>query len=517
MSQEIASLEDIVRVHGRDRGDQPICTYDGRSLSYAEMDRRSSRIANALLAAGMRVDDRVAFIGKNSCAFFEVLFGVRKAGGILVPVNWRLSAEEMGYILDNSYSDIVFVERAYQPGLARVIAAWKVQPKLIVLADGELPESWLAAHGDADPGGRSSPEDIALQLYTSGTTGRPKGAMLMNRSIVAFIDAARGIFGLDPDARHLNCLPLFHVGGINWALQAMAQGAHCIGFRDFDPVRTLRAIGEERATHLMTVPAVIQMLVDNDGVNQGNYASLRAIVYGGSTIPERVIRDAVRIFGCGFYGMYGATELSFGNTLLTPEEHDFERYPDLVTSCGRPFDGSSAKIIDPATGAELPEGEVGEVWIFSPQRAKGYWNRPEATADVFLADGWYRTGDVGALRGGYLHLSDRLNDMIVSGGENVYPAEVERVLHEHPGVAEASAFGVPDAQWGESVAAAVVARPEAPFDEAELIAFVRQRLAHYKCPKHIIQRTELPRTASGKVQRHVLREPFWAGSERRIN
>jgi len=520
MPEAIETIEDVVRVHAGLRPDAPICMYNERLLTFADMDRRSNQVANALLRAGIHKESRVALFDKNSNALFETLFGARKIGAVQVAVNWRLAPAEVAYILNDCEAELVFMGAEFLPTLHAVVPELRRKPKIIALSgeggDANY-ESWLAEADTIDAGLSSASDDVALQLYTSGTTGRPKGAMLTNRSIFAFVRSAGEIFGVDPQARHLNCLPLFHVGGINWALQAMAQGAQCIGFREFDPATIIQAIESCHATHLMTVPAVLQLLLNANNSRTSDYSTLRAIVYGGSTISERVLRDALNTFKCGFYGMYGSTELSFGNTLLPPEEHNFDLYPELITSCGRPFPGSRIKIIDPASLAELPEGETGEVWVHSPQRAKGYWNQPTATAEAFREDGWYRTGDIGTLRSGHLHLSDRLNDMVVSGGENIYPAEVERSLLEHPDVAEAAVIGIPDAKWGEAVAAFVVMQPGAAFQEQPLIEFTRARLARYKCPSLIRACTELPRTASGKVQRHVLRRPFWEGRDRKIN
>jgi long-chain acyl-CoA synthetase len=520
MSQEIRTIEDIVRQHGRSRPDALIATYDGLSVTYAEMDSRSNRIGNAMRRAGIGSEDRVGIVAKNGLGLFETLFATRKIGAVQVAANWRLAPEEIAYILRDAGTRLVFVDSLFLDGLLSVKDRLPAGLQFVLLngpsASTPLLDDWIADAGADDPGHQSGPDDVALQLYTSGTTGRPKGAMLMNRGIFAFIDAAKHIFGQDADAQHLNCLPLFHVGGINWALQAMAQGAHCIGFKDFDTNAIIRTLDEANITHLMTVPAVLQMLVETNSVHDVDYGSLRAIVYGGSTISERVLKDAIRIFGCGMYGMYGATELSFGNTLLTPAEHDFDARPELITSCGRVFKGSRIRIVDPHTLVELPEGEAGEVWIDSPQRAKGYWNQPAESAAAFLPDGWYRTGDIGALKAGYLHLSDRLNDMIVSGAENIYPAEVERVLMEHPDILEASVFSIPDDKWGEAVAAAVRLRNDSAFNERDLITFCRGKLAHFKCPKLIQGVADLPRTASGKVQRYVLREPFWRDKARTI-
>lgn len=266
----------------------------------------------------------------------------------------------------------------------------------------------------------------------------------------------------------------------------------------------------------MTVPMVIQLLLSRPSVRTTDFSSLRVICYGGSIIAEKVLLDAIKTFGCGMYGMYGSTELSFGATILTPEEHlDASRH-ELLRSCGRPLPGSTIKVVDPATFAELEDSKAGEIWFKSPQRGLGYWKRPEATGDKFRTDGWYRTGDVGYIQNGYIYVSDRLDDMIISGAENIYPAEVERVLLHLPQVSEAAVFGIPDAKWGESVHAAVVLSKGSTADAAALIALTRQHLAHYKCPKSIDFVEMLPRNPSGKVLRAILRAPFWAGRGRRI-
>lgn len=510
MLGELTSLEDMLRAHGRERPDAPMANYDGAMVTYGQMDERSNRIANALLAEGVGRDCRIALIDKNGLPLFETLFGARKAGAVQIAVNWRLSAEEMAYVLADSEARLAFVSSEFLPGLKKECAARGISPRFIVL-DGDDADyrDWYRRFDHGDPGERSEPDDVALQLYTSGTTGRPKGAMLMNRSIFAFFDAAGDIFGRDPCFRHLNCLPLFHVGGINWSLQAMAYGSEIIGFRDFDPHRIIRAIPELGATHLMTVPAVIQILLETPQVRETDFSSLQGICYGGSIIPVHVLEDAIQTFGCGLYGMYGSTELSFGNTLLGPEDHDAVNKPHLLTSCGRPFPGTEVRIIDPASLADVAEGDAGEIWIRSPQRAKAYWKQPEASAETFLADGWYRSGDIGRMVDGYLYISDRLNDMIISGGENVYPAEVERVVNTHPDVLEAAAFAIPHPKWGEAVACAIRPRPGCETDEKALIAYSRERLAHYKCPAKIVFMDDFPRTASGKVQRNVLKAPFW--------
>lgn len=508
--KEFTNLEDMLRSHGSNRPSAPMVDYDGVRATYGEMDERSNRIANALMAEGVGKDSRIALIDKNGLPLFETLFGARKAGAVQIAVNWRLSPEEMAYVLADSGAEMVFVASEFLSGLREECSARNISPRFIVL-DGEAAdyEGWYSSHSPDDPGTTSSPDDIALQLYTSGTTGRPKGALLMNGSIFAFFRAAGDIFGRNPDFRHLNCLPLFHVGGINWSLQAMTYGSQVIGFREFDPARIIRSIAEFGATHLMTVPSVIQILLETPGVRDADMRSLRGICYGGSIIPAHVLEDAIETFGCGLYGMYGATELSFGNTLLGPADHDAVNKPHLLSSCGRPFPGTEVRIVDPSSLTDVPDGEAREIWIRSPQRAKAYWNQPEASAETFRPDGWYRSGDVGKIVDGYIYISDRLNDMIISGGENIYPAEVERVVNTHPDVTEAAAFAIPYPKWGEAVACAVRVKNGAVIEAQTLIDFCRDRLAHYKCPGRIEFLDDFPRTPSGKVQRNVLKMPFW--------
>lgn len=514
--EDVSSIEDIVRLHARERSDALAVKYDDDAVTFGELDRRSNMIANGLISAGVGYGQRVAVVDRNRSSFFELLFGIRKAGAIPVPINWRLAPDEVGFILADAEVTFVFA----RDELAHHVGEAVPHTRMIMLGGGAATgpyAKWRDAQAHADPGRSSASDAVALQLYTSGTTGRPKGAMLGNRGILSFVRSAGEIFGSRADARHLNTLPLFHVGGINWALQALAQGASCIGFRDFDADAMIQAIGDERITHMMTVPAVIQLLLASPRIGMGRFDTLRAIVYGGSTIAEKVLREAVETFGCGFYGMYGSTELSFGVTLLAPEEHDFAARPDLLTSCGRPLPGTTVRIVDPATLRDVPDGEPGEIWVDTPQRAEGYWRLPEATAQTFRSDGWYRSGDIGFTEGGHLHLCDRMNDMIVSGGENVYPAEVERVLLAHEAVADACVFATPDDKWGEGVTAAIILKEGHAARDAELIAYARDRLAGFKCPRRVEFVEAFPRTASGKVQRHVLKAPFWMGYSRRIN
>ena len=285
----------------------------------------------------------------------------------------------------------------------------------------------------------------------------------------------------------------------------------------------LAAISEHRVTHAFLVPAMIQFLLQVPDVGKRDYASLKWISYGASPISEKVLTDAMRTFKCNFVQVYGLTETTGAITALPPEDHDpVGDRQHLLRSAGRPMRGVLLRVVDPATGRDAAEGVIGEVWIRTEQNMKGYWGRRAETANAFVdrrpgGDGWFRSGDAGYLSGGYLFLHDRLKDMICSGGENIYPAEIENVLAGHPDVGDVAVIGVPDETWGEAVKAIVVPRPGREPNAGAIIAFARERLAHFKCPSSVDFADALPRNPSGKLLKRVLREPYWRGHERRIN
>jgi long-chain acyl-CoA synthetase len=508
---EIRNLEGIIRFHGRRQPDRPLATCDGVTVTYGEVDARSDRLAHMLAGSGIGPGSRVGLLTTNRVEFFEVLFAARKVGAVLVPINWRLAAPEVEYVLADSETEYLFAGGQFIDVVESVRERLPQLRQVASLDAGVGDQAYAQAmdSGDhQDPGHDSGPEDVALQLYTSGTTGHPKGVLLPNRALFAFYRNAETWISDDPDGVHLNCLPLFHVGGINWSLQALAQGAHVVSMGDFDPDTALATIERLRVTHVMTVPTVIQILLGRPLASSTDFSSVKVVIYGGSSIPEKVLKNAIETFGNVMYGLYGMTEMSFGATLLTPPEHVDPEHPERLRSVGRPFDGTELKVVDATTEVEVAAGEPGELWFRSPQLGVGYWRQPEETSRTFRSDGWYRTGDIGCQVDSYFYVTDRLKDMIISGGENIYPAEVERVLLESDSVAEAAVFAVPDERWGETPRAEVVLVPGAQTTPEELLTFVRDRLAHYKCPKAIGIRAELPRNASGKVLRGSLRAEF---------
>jgi long-chain acyl-CoA synthetase len=358
-----------------------------------------------------------------------------------------------------------------------------------------------------------------MQLYTSGTTGLPKGVMLTNANMSSAIEAANETFHIADDTVSLVAMPLFHIGGSGWALCGMSRGGRSVILRDVDPNLLLELIARERITEMFLVPAVLMFLLATPSLGTTDLSSLRVIFYGASPISEDVLVKCMDAFGCAFCQVYGMTETTGAITSLPFEDHD----PNgprrgLLRSAGKPHESVQLRIVDPDTGTDAPVGGVGEVWTRSPFNMAGYWGKEGETAATISEDGWLRTGDAGYFDAeGYLYLHDRIKDMIVSGAENVYPAEVENVLLSHPAVADAAVIGVPHETWGETVKAIVVLAPGASLDEASIIEHCRANLAHYKCPTSVDVTDALPRNPSGKILKRELRAPYWAGKERAIN
>jgi len=516
------SLGAVVRTHARERVERPMITCGARTITWAEMDARSSRVAQGLRAAGLAPQDRVAFIDKNGPEYFEVLFGGGKANVVNVAVNWRLAPAEMAYVVNDAAARLLFVGPDFLAHLDEIEGSLKTVEKIVVIGDHPRHESydaWVSRHPADDPEAPTAPEDVAMQLYTSGTTGLPKGAMLTNANLGALVPFVGPWWSFDETTINLVCMPLFHIGGSGWALVGMAVGCHSILFREFAPGEILGALEKYRVTNALFVPAMLQFLASVPGAADRDYSALRSIVYGASPITNEVLRGAMRTFRCPFTQVYGLTETTGAITQLPATDHATEGPRErLLRSAGRPFPWVALRIVDPASGAACVAGEVGEVWTRSVQNFKGYWARPDETARTVTPDGWLKTGDAGYLDDeGYLFLTDRVKDMIISGGENVYPAEVENALAEHPAVGDVAVIGVPDERWGETVKAVVVLRAGAAAEADEIIAYARTRLAHYKCPTSVDFATSLPRNPSGKLLKRELREPHWRGHERHVN
>jgi acyl-CoA synthetase (AMP-forming)/AMP-acid ligase II len=370
---------------------------------------------------------------------------------------------------------------------------------------------------DAAPAPELTPptlQDDVLQLYTSGTTGLPKGVRLDNANYAAFLELRTQVEGFDygADDTVLIVMPLFHVAGTNISFSGLAAGGRVIVLPEFTPAAVLRLIEAERVAHIFLVPAMINMLLQAPEIEGADLSSLKSVAYGASPISEAVLATATQRFGCGFIQFYGMTESTGAGTFLKPSEHGGE----LMRSCGKAWPQMAVKILG-EDGQEVGTGEIGEIAIWGGMVMAGYWNRPEATAETVSPDRWLKTGDAGYRNAeGYIFVHDRVKDMIVSGGENIYPAEVENAILGCPGVADAAVIGVPDARWGEAVKAIVVPAAGAAPDPQAVIAWARERIAGYKAPKSVDFIDVLPRNASGKVLRRELRKPYWEGHDRMV-
>ena len=344
----------------------------------------------------------------------------------------------------------------------------------------------------------------------------PLGAPPPQNTKVFFIDEVAPTLGLGPQSVSMVVMPLFHIGGSGWALVSLSMGARTVLHREVDPAKILRDLTEQRVTHSIFVPAILQFLLMVPGMKEMDFSSLELIAYGASPITDKVLKGSMEAFGCKFVQLYGLTETTGAVVQLDPEDHDPDNRPELLRAAGKPYPWVGLRIVDPDTGEDVAEGEVGEVWIQSVQVMKGYWNKPEETEKT-MTDGWFRSGDAGYMKDGYLFLHDRVKDMIVTGGENVYPAVVENVLMAHPAVADVGVIGVPDERWGESVTAIVVKAEGTDPTPQELIAYAREHLGGFKVPKAIDFASALPRNPSGKILKKELRAPYWEGHERSIH
>jgi long-chain acyl-CoA synthetase len=528
MGKEITTVSDIIRVHGVERAEQAALVLGDRTQTWNELYQRSCQVAQALRAAGVKEGDRVSFLDKNSIEHFEVFYGCALLNAVCVDVNWRLAAPEVEYIVNDAGSTVFVVSEDFR-SIAEAIAD-QLNPASLVVAIGGSGapvgklrtisyEAFVSSGSNVDPHVVAKADDVAFQLYSSGTTGRPKGVMLTNNNFFALVPTAKAMWELDEHSVNLVCMPLFHIGGGGWAVAGQYSGCTSIIVRDLEPVSLVKTIVEKKVTHGFLVPAVLQIMLMVPGVDTADFSNLRVFVYGASPISEEILSRSVRTFKCKFWQAYGLTETTGAIINLPPEDHD----PDgpnkhRLRSCGVPGPETQVRIVDAESKKDMPVGEVGEIWMKSPLVMKGYWNMPEATAEAIVDGGWFRSGDAGYLDAdGYLYIHDRVKDMIVSGGENVYPAEVENVLMAHPAIADVAVIGVPDEKWGETPKAIVVRKAGVEVTEQDIISFCKERMAKFKCPTSVDWIDVLPRNPSGKILKKDLRAPYWVGRTRHVN
>jgi len=518
------NLAENLRIQRAARPDKAALVCDNRTLTYEEFDIESCQVANALAAAGVGSEDRVGFIGKNIPEYFTVTYGAAKLNAVTVAVNWRLAPPEIDYILDNAEAKVVVVEEEFLDQLG----AMKLPQQPLIVAVGGTSDhqdfaAWIADAGVEDPRAAAMLDDTAVQLYTSGTTGLPKGAELSNRNLETAFEALRALTGVTADSVVLHVLPMFHIGGSGVAHSSIERGCTNIVHRDVDPGRIMADIPGHRVTMGFMVPALLQVLPMIPGASDVDFSSLEQILYGASPISEEVLVSSMGLLKCPHAQVYGLTETTGAVTFLPPEAHDpGGPQAKLLRSAGKPVPGTEVRIVD-AEGSSLPDGEVGEIWSRSHQNLKRYWRNPEATAAAFPAGrdedgfGWFATGDAGYLEDGFVFIHDRVKDMIVSGGENIYPAEVENAIMAHPAVADVAVIGIPSERWGESPLALIVPAPDSDPTGEEIIEFCAERLARFKLPTAVERIDAIPRNPTGKVLKTELRKPYWKDQDRSVN
>ncbi|MFD4636037.1 long-chain-fatty-acid--CoA ligase [Lentzea sp. NPDC058436] len=515
MSVHHPELRTVARIPGHHAARRPgvtAITCAGLSFTYAELHAESNRIGHALLAAGVGRGDRISYLGVESVHYYATYFAAAKVGAVLVPVNFRLTRPEVEHVLRDSGSTLVFVDDDLRGAVDDTTGI------TVLGSSANHFAAWTSGHPDTDLPPVTGPDDAVVQLYTSGTTGLPKGVVLAQRSFFAIRDslAEAGLDWIDwhEGDRSLIGIPGFHVGGVWWATQGFSAGITNVAMPRFDATGAVELIKGLEVTTACVVPAMLRMLLAEPGASKEAFASVRKIVYGGSPISEALLRESLPVFDCDFAQIYGLTET--GNTAVCLPPADHVAGSHRLRAAGRPYPAVEVKVVDDA-GEPVPVGEVGEICLRTPAHMLEYWGLAEATAKT-LVDGWIHTGDAGRLDDdGYVYVSDRLKDLIIVGGENIYPAEVENVLAKHPGVADVAVIGVPDEKFGEAVHAFVSPRPGVEVRPRDLFVFCRDQIASFKIPSkfHFVER--VPRNPSGKILRRELRERFWSGRDRQVN
>ncbi|XRQ14600.1 acyl-CoA synthetase [Actinomadura welshii] len=475
--------------------------HEGRTLAYDALLDRVARLAHALRGLGVRPGDRVAYLGPNHPSFLETLFATGMAGGVFVPLNTRLTGPEIAYQLADSGTSALVYGPSHAGLVDGIRGGTPVRAHIALDDPGERGYEALLAAADADP--LDLPvalDDPCMIMYTSGTTGRPKGATLTHGNITW--NAVNVLIDHDLTAGEVALVsaPLFHTAGLNMlTLPVLLKGGTCVLVAAFDPAATLDMIAGHRVTFMFGVPTMFQRVAAEPGWAGADLSSLRILTCGGAPVPPSLI-ETYQARGLTFLQGYGMTEAAPG-TLFLDAAHAVSK----AGSAGVPHFFSDVRVVGPDM-AEVAPGETGEIVVRGPHVMSGYWGRPDDTAAAF-AGGWFRSGDAARVdEDGYAYIVDRIKDVIISGGENVYPAEVENAILADPDVAECAVFGVPDGTWGEVGRAVIVPRPGADVDPAEVLAALAGRLARYKIPKSAVLAAEIPRNAAGKILKARLRE-----------
>ena len=513
---EVRTLGDYIDYWARHDPSRVMLRSAGRVLSFGEVDPILNQVAHFLLERGTREQQLVGFLGKNSFDFYFALFGCARTRGGLVALNWRLSAPELAEQVADSKAQTVIIEREMEPLWTAASALLGAVPDIVWIDADDTLEARVACFPSTRPDVAVSEDDTAFQLYTSGTTGKSKGVMLSHRgtNMMRLCEHLEPTYHWAADDSFINALPNFHLLHLGITVQCIYNGVAITVVRQFDPALVLSTISTLHPTLLTLTPTMLQMLLDHPDAPATDFSSLRLTLYAGSPISLGLIKRAIAAMPCQFMQFYGSTEAGGASSILRPDEHDLEN-EDRLQSCGRPLPLIEFRIVD-AEGNDVPDGQAGELLIRQPSITKGYWGQPEAFGTV-MQNGWYRSGDIARRDAeGLYYIVDRAKDMIVSGGENIYSAEIENVLSTHPAVAGVAVIGVPDPRWGEAVKAVVITRPGHDRDDEALTAYCRERLAAYKVPKSFDFVDAFPLVPSGKISKKDLRARYWEGHGRSV-
>ncbi|MEP6816854.1 MAG: long-chain-fatty-acid--CoA ligase [Marmoricola sp.] len=494
-------------------------SYLGRTFTWAQWDERVRRLAGALQGLGVGRGDVVSFLDKNHPACVELTLAASSIGAANAIINFRLAGDEVDYAVNDAGAKVLLVGSELMPLVDRIRdKLTSVEHVIEVTPEGAEGDAYEALLAGAEPVGRAAdvdPEDTCLVMYSSGTTGRPKGVLLRHRNMIKHTINAHDGWAFDDGDKNLVAMPLFHVGGSSYILFGIHDGIPSVMTRDPDGASLAGAI-MQGANRTFLVPAVLAQVLQSGPDAIKLFGGLKTYTYGAAPMPLPLLRAAMAAWPeTEFMQVYGLTEVCGVVTHLMPEAHRDAEHPERLVSAGRCLPEVEVRVVDPGTLEDLPTDEHGELWFRTPQLMKGFLNREKETAEVITGDGWFRTGDMGRVDAdGYVYVEDRLKDMIISGGENIYSPEIERVLAEHPSVMEVAIIGVPHDRWGETVKAVVSLSPETAATEEELIAWCLEHLAKFKCPTSVDIIDALPRNPTGKILKRDLRKPYWDGHGR---
>jgi acyl-CoA synthetase (AMP-forming)/AMP-acid ligase II len=506
------SFADDLEHNARWYGQTPAYTQDDRVLTHAGLLARAKQLGAALYATGARRQDRIGMLSMNSIEYGEVIAATQWAGFVLSTVNFRLAGPEMEFIINDGAPRVLIFEAQYLDVIAQLRPALRsVETYVCIGASTEWAldyDSFIASGAAKGPPIRAREDDIACLIYTSGTTGRPKGCIWGHREFRQLAQVDNFLASMEQTDRGLIVMPMFHIGGLVISLSLHFRGGSVYLHRQFEPATVLEAIERDKLTFLLLAPTMVQMVLDQDGLDRTDTSSVRMIMYSAAPMPLPVLRRAIDVFGCGFLNLYGQTEVCMFS--LSPGQHlpnGTEKERARLGCVGNPYPNLRAKILDD-DGNECATGQPGEIVAQSAAMFRGYWNNHPATIET-LRDGWCHTGDMGKIdEDGFLWLVDRKKDMIISGGENIYSREVENAIMQHAAVSECAVIGLPDAKWGEVVCAVITLKAGQAASEIEIIAHTRSLIASYKKPKRVITVAELPKLVTGKINKMALRQQY---------